>query len=113
VDAQVLAQRFKVHLHVENPNDRPLPIKSVDCTLQIEGVEVGEGVSTDPFTVPAHGASDFDMIVTTNFASSVPNLLMLLGRGHDLPQYRLYGKVNPDIHFMPPIPFEKSGQIGG
>ena len=111
VDAQITEQHFKVAFHVQNPNDRALPIKSVDCALQIEGVEVGHGESTAPFSVPAHGESDFDMLVTTNLATSVPNLAMRLFRGGDLPSYRLSGSVNPDITLLPPIPFSKSGQI--
>ncbi|MGN6453563.1 MAG: LEA type 2 family protein [Steroidobacteraceae bacterium] len=112
VDAQITGQRFKVGMHVQNPNDRALPIKSVSCALEIEGVEVGHGESSAPFNVPAHGESDFDMVVTTNLAMSVPNLAMKLFRGSgDLPSYRLSGTVNPDITLVPPIPFWKSGQI--
>jgi LEA14-like dessication related protein len=111
VDAQITGQRFKVGMHVQNPNDRALPIKSVSCALEIEGVEVGHGESSAPFNVPAHGESDFDMVVTTNLAMSVPNLAMKLFRGGDLPSYRLSGTVNPDITLVPPIPFWKSGQI--
>jgi LEA14-like dessication related protein len=111
LDAQVTGQRFKVGMHVQNPNDRALPIKSVNCTLEIEGIEVGRGESTAPFSVPAHGESDVDMLVTTNLAMSVPNLAMKLFRGGDLPSYRLSGSVNPDITLLPPIPFSKSGQL--
>jgi len=111
VDAQITGQRFKVGMHVQNPNDRALPIKSVSCALEIEGVEVGHGESSAPFNVPAHGQSDFDMVVTTNLAMSVPNLAKKLFRGGDLPSYRLSGTVNPDITLVPPIPFWKSGQI--
>ncbi|HEY4449416.1 MAG TPA: LEA type 2 family protein [Steroidobacteraceae bacterium] len=111
VDAQITEQRFKVGLHVLNPNDRALPIKSVSCALQIEGVEVGQGESTAPFNVPAHGESDFDMVVTTNLGMSIPNLAMRLFRGGELPSYRLSGTVNPDITLLPPIPFSKSGQL--
>jgi LEA14-like dessication related protein len=111
VDAQITEQRFKVGLHVQNPNDRALPIKSVSCALQVEGVEVGHGESDAPFNVPAHGDSDFDMIVTTNLGMSVPNLAMRLFRGGQLPSYRLSGTVNPDITLLPPIPFSKSGQL--
>jgi LEA14-like dessication related protein len=111
MDVQLDRQRFKVTLHVQNPNDRELPIKYVKCALQIEGVEVGRGESTEPFNVPAHGESDFDMIVTTNVASSVPDLLVRVVRGGQLPSYRLSGTVNPDIAYIPPIPFSKSGQI--
>jgi len=104
-------QRFKVALDVQNPNDRALPIKSVNCKLEIQGVEVGRGESSAPFNVPAHGESDFDMIVTTNLATSMPNLIMRVFRGGELPTYRLSGSVNPDITLLPPIPFSKSGQI--
>ena len=111
VDAQVTEQRFKVALHVQNPNDRDLPIKSVNCTLQVEGVEVGRGESDAPFNVPAHGESDFNLMVTTNLAASVPDLAMRIFRSGDLPSYRLSGSVNPDITLLPPIPFSKSGQL--
>jgi len=111
VDAQITEQRFKVALHVQNPNDRALPIKSVKCSLEIQGVEVGRGESNAPFNVPAHGESDFDLIVTTNAAESLPNLIVKVIRGGELPSYRLSGSVNPDIAWLPPIPFWKSGQI--
>jgi len=110
-DVQIEEQHFKVRLHVQNPNDRALPIKSVSCTLQVEGVEVGQGKSAGPFTVPAHGETDADMLVTTNFASSVPNLLRRVVQRGQLPEYQLSGWVNPDIALLPPIPFSKSGQI--
>ena len=111
VDAQIAEQRFKVGLHVQNPNDRSLPIKSANCALQIQGVEVGRGETTEPFNVPAHGESDINMVVTTNLATSVPNLVMRLFSARELPSYRLSGSVNPEITLIPPIPFSKSGQL--
>jgi hypothetical protein len=51
------------------------------------------------------------MIVTTSLATSVPNLLMRVVQRGELPTYRLSGKVNPDIQWLPPIPFSKSGQV--
>jgi len=110
-DVQIDKQRFKVRLHVQNPNDRALPIKSVSCTLQVEGVEVGRGESAEPFSVPAHGETDFDMLVSTNLATSVPNLLLRVVQRRDLPAYHLSGWVNPDATLLPPVPFAKSGQI--
>ena len=110
-DVALDQQRFKVTLHVQNPNDRALPIKYVKVALEVEGVEVGRGESSEPFNVPAKGETDFDMIVTTNVASSVPDLLVRVVRGGKLPSYHLSGTVNPDIAYLPPIPFWKSGQI--
>ena len=111
IDVALDRQRFKVSLHVYNPNERALPIKSAHCTLELEGVEVGSGETSAPFNVPARGEADFDMIVTTNFAKSVPDLLLRVARRGQLPSYRLYGSVNPDITLLPPIPFSKSGQF--
>jgi LEA14-like dessication related protein len=110
-DMQIDAQQFTVHLHVQNPNDRPLPIKSVSCTLQVEDAEVGQGKSAGPFTVPALGDSDVAMLVTTNFANSVPNLLMRVVQRNELPEYQLSGWVNPDTALLPPIPFSKSDRF--
>jgi LEA14-like dessication related protein len=110
-DVQIDAQQFTVHLHVQNPNDRSLPIKSVSCTLQVQGVEVGQGTSAAPFTVPALGDSDVAMLVTTNFATSVPNLLLRVVQRKQLPEYHLSGWVNPDIGLLPPIPFSKSDRF--
>jgi LEA14-like dessication related protein len=110
-DATISQQQFDVRLHVENPNDRELSIKSVSCTLDVEGIEVGKGHSTQPFSVPAHGNTDFDMVVTTNLAGSVPDLLRRVFSGGDAPKYHFSGWVNPDIALLPPIPFSKSGQL--
>jgi len=110
-NVQINEQQFRVQLHVQNPNDRALPIKSVSCTLQVEGVDVGKGQSAQPFTVPPRGETDFDMVVTTNLAASVPNLLRRIFTGGKLPEYHFSGWVNPDIALLPPIPFSKSGQL--
>ena len=104
-------QRFLVHLHVENPNDQALPVKWVHCTLQVEGVDVGKGETTDPVNIPAHGDADFDMLVTTDFITSMPNVLRRLAQSGDPPQYHFSDWVNPDKALLPPIPFSKSGQV--
>jgi LEA14-like dessication related protein len=110
-DVRLDQQQFDVRLHVDNPNDRPLPIKSVSCTLEVEGVEVGKGESAAPFVIPALGSNDFDLHVTTNLAVSVPNLLRRVLQRGQLPEYHFSGWVNPDEALLPPIPFSKSGQI--
>lgn len=113
-EVQLQEQNFKVRLHVDNPNDRELPIKSVSCRLKVQGVEVGEGKSTQPFTVPAHGETEFDALVTTNVLQSVPALLPKLlssVQQGGMPDYVVSGWVNPDIAIVPPIPFSYSGKI--
>jgi LEA14-like dessication related protein len=110
-DVQINEQRFTVRLDVQNPNDRPLPIKSASCTLEIQGVNVGRGESTQPFSVPAHGNTEVDMLVTTNLLNSVPELFGRVLQHGTMPDYRFSGWINPDIALLPPIPFSRSGQI--
>ena len=73
--ADIFNQQFMVRLNVENPNDTELRITGIDYKLFLEGDSFAEGLSNKPFTVPASGDTDFDMIVRTNFVSSAGRLV--------------------------------------
>jgi len=117
VDVQVVSgdlwsQRLKVRLHVQNPNERALPVRGIDYTIEIEGEQFASGESLASFVVPALGQAEFDMTVNTNLAGA---LLKLLGRGpgglgHDIP-YRLSGKVSLSEGWWRSIPFDQRGSF--
>ena len=88
--ADIFNQQFMVRLNVENPNDQELPITGIDYKLFLEGDSFAEGFSPKPFTVPAKGDTDFDMIVRTNFVSGAGRLLSRLN-GRDQVQYVVEG----------------------
>jgi LEA14-like dessication related protein len=103
-------QRLKVRLRVQNPNDRALPVKSIEYTLEVADQPFASGESADAFTVPALGETEFDMNVTTNVTGT---LLKLLARGserqaQDVP-YRLSGKLSLSAGLLRSIPFEEQG----
>lgn len=115
VDVQLLGstlweQRLKVRMHVHNPNDRALPVKGIEYSMEVMGQQAASGVSDASFVVPPMGEADFDMNVTTNLAGA---LLQLLSRGPDtLGQsvpYRLTGRVELSQGLLRSIPFEESG----
>ena len=115
VDAQLASstlweQRLKVRVRVQNPNDRALPVKGIEYTMEVMGQPAATGVSDASFVVPAMGEAEFDMNVTTNLAGT---LLRLLSRGPDaLGQsvpYRLAGKVQLSQGWLRSIPFEERG----
>jgi LEA14-like dessication related protein len=108
--ADVFNQQFLVRVHVENPNDRELPITGLDYKLFLEGDSFAEGVSNKAFTVPANGETEFDMTVRTNFMSGVGRLLSRLN-GRDQVQYVVEGKVLTDISMLKKIPFQESGTV--
>jgi LEA14-like dessication related protein len=117
VDVQLLSsdlweQHLKVRMHVQNPNDRTLPIKGLEYTLEVEGQQAATGASAASFVVPAQGEAEFDMNVTTNLAGT---LLKLLARGSDtLSQrvaYHLSGRVSLSEGLMRSIPFDERGEF--
>ena len=103
-------QQFLVRLHVQNPNDRELPVRGIDYQLFLEGDSFAEGVSNKPFVVPALGETEFDMSVRTNFVSGLGRLLTRLN-GRDQVQYVIEGKVLTDLGMIKKIPFQESGTV--
>lgn len=114
VNVQVLSgdlwqQRLKVRMHVQNPNDRALPVKGIEYTIQVDGQEFATGESAASFVVPALGEAEFDMNVSTNLAGM---LIRFLGRGQNAPSaldYHISGKVALAEGLMRSIPFDQRG----
>jgi LEA14-like dessication related protein len=104
-------QRFKVRMHVQNPNTLALPIKSINYTLQLEGDDFGTGAATDAFVVPASGETDFDMTVTTHLAFSLLTLLPRLKDHSQSISYRATGTIKTGLAFMTVVPFDERGQF--
>jgi len=107
--SDLLTQHFKVRVHVVNPNDRTLPVKGIEYTLEVDGEPFATGDSAASFIVPALGEAEFDMNVTTNVAGT---LVRLLSRGSDAAAnvpYRLTGKISLSQGWLQSIPFEQHG----
>jgi len=106
----IFSQNFLVRMHVQNPNDRDLPIRGIDYRLFLEGDSFAEGVTPKAFVVPANGETEFDITVRTNFVSSIGRLLTRL-QGKQRVQYVIEGKVLTDIGMLKKIPFRESGTV--
>jgi LEA14-like dessication related protein len=94
-----------------NPNDRDLPVDSIEFTLEVEGQQLASGESAASFVVPARGEADFDTNVTANMAGA---LLSLLARNGGAPQsvaYRMSGKVSLSGGLLRSIPFDERGTV--
>ena len=96
-------------MRVENPNDRELPVRGIDFTAQLGGEDFGAGSSASAFAVPPHGEAEFEMLMTTNLATTLWKVLpRLKDAAHPL-DYRLVGKVSSDLAFLHTIPFDERG----
>lgn len=109
--AQLLVQRFRVHIRVENPNDRALPIRGLSFSMQLAGEEFGHGEAAAPFTVPARGEGEFETIVTTDLATTLTKVLPRIKDRSQPIEYRLTGKVETGLAFLSSVPFDQRGSF--
>jgi LEA14-like dessication related protein len=108
--ADIFSQQFLVKMHVQNPNDRELPIKGIDYKLFLGGDSFADGMSNAPFTVPALGETDFEMTVRTNFISSLGRLVSRLNGATKI-EYTFEGKVFTNVGVVRKIPFQQTGVV--
>ncbi len=112
MSGDVFSQKFRVRIKVENPNDRALPIKSIQYELFMQGDSFAKGESAAPFVVPSKGEMEFDLTMETNFISSFGRLLSKFdGTSNTQVQYDLLGAISLDKTFAPKIPFSQTGMI--
>jgi LEA14-like dessication related protein len=112
MSTDMFAQRFKVRVLVENPNDIELPVRGLEYDIILMGDSFAEGTSTNAFVLPAQGEAEFDMVVTTNFMSAFGRLLSRVGGGklEDI-EYEIVGKVYVDKGVVRKIPFSHHGTV--
>jgi LEA14-like dessication related protein len=100
-------QKLRVRMHVDNPNDRVLPIKGITYTLDVNGQEFAHGESAASFVVPPLGEAEFDMNMTANMAGT---LISLLRHGSDANvEYHLTGKISLSQGWLRSVPFDQRG----
>ena len=100
-------QKLKVRMHVDNPNDRTLPIKGIIYTLDVNGQELAHGESAASFVVPALGQAEFDLNMTANMAGT---LISLLSHGADSSvDYHLTGKISLSEGLLRSVSFDQHG----
>jgi LEA14-like dessication related protein len=102
-------QKLRVRMHVDNPNNRELPIKGITYTLDVNGQEFAHGESAASFVVPALGDAEFDMNMTANMAGTI---LSLLSHGSDANvEYHLAGRISLSEGLLRSIPFDQHGSF--
>lgn len=112
MSTDMFAQKFRVRVKVENPNDLELPVKGLEYQILLMGDSFAEGNSTDRFVLPANGEAEFDMIVTTNFVSSLGRLISRVGGGKlENLDYEITGDVLLEKGMVRKIPFAHHGQV--
>ena len=105
-------QTFVLAFDVTNPNPFPLPIKSIDYNVELDGQRFASGAAVSAFTVPAGSDSEFGISVDLNLLQTAPALLFIVrdASRREIP-YELKGQLSLDIPYTKPVKFENSGLI--
>jgi LEA14-like dessication related protein len=112
LSTDMFAQRFKVRVRVQNPNDLDLKVTGLDYKILLMGDSFADGVSSDRFIVPPLGEAEFDMTVTTNFVSAFGRLLSRVGGGKlENIDYEIAGKIDVEKGPIRKIPFSHRGTV--
>jgi LEA14-like dessication related protein len=108
----MFAQRFKVRVKVENPNDIEVAVRAIEYKILLMGDSFADGTSDHSFVLPALGEAEFDMMINANFVSSLGRLVSRMGGGKlENVEYEIAGKLELEKGVMRTIPFNHSGTV--
>ena len=107
----MLQQDFAVKLHIQNPNDRSLPVRGLHVELNVAGEQLATGVSDRAFVVPAYGETDFDMTIKANMALALLKLANKMDQHSDSIDYEVTGAASIDLPFLSDLPFRQNGSF--
>lgn len=104
-------QNLRVMLHVQNPNNKPLPIGGMTMTLNIHGKAFATGVNHDGVTIEPLGEATIPVDVTVNLLKGAGVVFAMWREHHDVLDYRLIGDVYVGDTLSFTLPFENRGQL--
>jgi LEA14-like dessication related protein len=107
----MLQQNFAVKLHIQNPNDRTLPVRGLHVELNVGGEQLASGVSDRAFVVPPFGETDFDMTIKANVALALLKLADKMDQHSDSIDYDVTGAASIDLPFFSDLPFHQKGSF--
>jgi LEA14-like dessication related protein len=110
VHMELFEQRFRARLRIQNPNDRPLGVRGMDYSLEINGHTFADGVHAKAFSVPPYGEAVVDVALTSNLARVFEQFRALQGRSRPLFRYALRGGISLD-GVIGKVGFSTEGEI--
>jgi LEA14-like dessication related protein len=107
----LLQQNFAVKLNIQNPNDRPLPVRGLHAQVNVDGELIASGVSDRAVVIPAMGESEFDLTITANLALALLKFADRANAHADSIDYDLTGSASIDLPLLRNLPFHQSGSL--
>jgi len=109
IGGDIAHQQIGIKVHVTNPNARAIAVRQIDYGIALAGTDFARGTTVAPFTVPASGATDFDLQLTADMVTA----LKVLGQHLDDREiaYRVTGTLHLAEGVLRTLPFASSGSL--
>ncbi len=105
-----LSPRFRIHLHVVNPNRSPLPLQGLFYSISLEGHRVLSGVSSELPVIDSWGEGDVVVVATADLLGSIRLISELLSERRQSLSYELNATL--DIgSLVPALKITDRGEI--
>ncbi|MFK8051884.1 MAG: LEA type 2 family protein [Woeseiaceae bacterium] len=106
------SQQFQLTFAVSNPNAIALPVRAINYGVELGGLSLASGSTSEAFRVPANGDGEFSITVEASLIETVRLLgTRLLSGGAQSLDYSVGGDVDIDLPFVKPLPFSSSGTV--
>jgi LEA14-like dessication related protein len=110
VDINLLEQRYRMRLRIQNPNPFSLNIDGLDYRIEINDKEFARGVSNQALSVPRYGVDVLEVEAVSTLVGIMRQLMELEKGAPTSLKYRVTGKVSlRDRTFR--VPFDYEGEF--
>ena len=110
VDINLLEQRYRIRLRIQNPNPFSLNIDGLDYRVEINDKEFARGVSNQALSIPRYGVDVLEVEAVSTLAGIMRQLMELEKGAPTSLKYRVTGKVSlRDRAFR--VPFDYQGEF--
>jgi len=106
---------FRLQLRVINPDEEPIEVRGLTCTLKVNGKSFATGISDEHVTVPASGTTTVPVLVYAGVFDLVGPVIELLQNNASQPvkplEYALTGRLRLGEKGEDKIPFSLQGHL--
>lgn len=109
LETRGLIQRLQIDLLVGNPNDFDIPLTGLEFTMQLNGLDFAQGLSSETVTIPRLGEATVPVDVSVSLLAVFQQMQMAASAQGI--RYRITGKAYLDHALVSTVPFAKQGQL--
>ncbi|MCG3202181.1 MAG: hypothetical protein NFCOHLIN_02060 [Gammaproteobacteria bacterium] len=110
IDLSPERQTFAVKLLVGNPNMFDIPLRSLDCDIEINGQPFAHGTRDQPITLPGGGEEVVELRAVTSLNELLRQIQAMVAAGDTSASYRMHGDVRVGDGTVP-MPFDQRGEL--